>query len=76
MSMKSKLKARMIEKGITQQQLAELMGITYQSISLKMNRKKEFKHTEIYVIVKVLDLTPFDIYDIFFSENSIYSDVI
>ena len=75
MDMKSKLKARMIEKGINQQQLSEIIGITYQSFSLKMNRKKDFKHSELVIISKVLGLTPFDIYEIFFDESSLYSDI-
>lgn len=72
--MKKKLKALLDRYGHTQNDLAELLGRSYQSISLKMNGKQDFTHAEIFKIVQCYDLTPEEIYDIFFDPNTIFID--
>lgn len=51
-----KLKARIIEKGYTLTTLAKLIGISYQSMSYKVNNKREFNQTEISSICSALDI--------------------
>ncbi|HAG04069.1 MAG TPA: hypothetical protein DCG28_01400 [Lachnospiraceae bacterium] len=64
-----KLKAVIIEKGFTQDQIAELIGMSSATFSYKLNNKVEFKASEILIISKVLELTTQQTMDIFFAEN-------
>lgn len=64
-----KLKAVIIEKGFTQDQIAELIGMSSTTFSYKLNNKVEFKASEILIISKVLELTTQQTMDIFFAEN-------
>jgi len=70
--MKEKLRKILAEYGHTQNDLAELLGITYQSISIKLNRKSEFTLAEVFKIVHAYNLTPEQVYDIFFSMDDRY----
>lgn len=65
-NLKKKIRAVLEKHGHTQNDLAELLGITYQSISLKMNRKNDFTYREIFIFVTAYNLTPEEVYDIFF----------
>ncbi len=51
-----KLKARMVELGFTAAQIADMLGISRQSFSLKLNNKVEFKASEITKISDVLSI--------------------
>lgn len=51
-----KLKARIIEKGFTLTSLAKKVGISYVSMSYKVNNKREFNQTEISSICDILDI--------------------
>lgn len=51
-----KLKGRIIEKGYTLARLAKKIGISYQSMSYKVNNKREFNQTEISAICSALDI--------------------
>lgn len=51
-----KLKARILEKGFTFQKLAKEIGISYQSMSYKINNKREFNQTEIFNICRILEI--------------------
>ena len=64
--MKFKLRAILEKFGHTQNELAELLCITYQSVSIKLNGKKDFTQTEIYKIMVFYNLTPEQVVDIFF----------
>ena len=64
-----KLKAVIIEKGFTQDQIAELIGMSSTTFSYKLNNKVECKASEILIISKVLELTTQQTMDIFFAEN-------
>lgn len=65
--MKYKLKAVLERFGQTQNDLAELLGITYQSVSIKLNGHKDFTQTEIYKIINFYGLTADEVIDIFFN---------
>lgn len=67
--MKEKLRNALKRQGITQNELAEILGLTYQTISIKMNGHKDFTQSEIKAIMIVLGLTPEEVVDIFLSNN-------
>lgn len=56
------LKARMVEKGYTQDELAKKIGISPQSLNYKINNIREFKVSEIYRICKILGIKNKDSY--------------
>ena len=65
--MKRKIKAVLKRFGHTQNDLAELLGVTYQSVSIKLNGHKDFTQTEIFKIMTMYNLTPEEVVDIFFN---------
>lgn len=67
--MKYKLKAVLERFGQTQSDLAELLGITYQSVSIKLNGHKDFTQTEIFKIINFYELTADEVMDIFFNKD-------
>lgn len=67
-----KLRALCIEHGFTQQDMAELLGISVSSFNMKLNGKREFTITEIQKIVKWFGL-PFEkIFPELFFENKVH----
>lgn len=72
--MKHKLRAILEQFGQTQNDLAELLNLTYQSISIKLNGHKDFTQTEIYKIIMFYSLTPEQVVDIFFNTEDRYKD--
>lgn len=70
--MKHKLRAILERFGHNQNNLAELLGITYQSISIKMNGHKDFTQTEIYKIIQFYSLTAEEVMDVFFNSKDRY----
>jgi len=71
--MKHKLRAVLDRYGHTQNNLAELLGITYQSVSIKLNGHKDFTQTEIYKIAQFYELTADELMDIFFDPKDRYN---
>lgn len=65
--MKYKLKAILDQYGKNQNDLAELLGLTYQSVSVKLNGHKDFTQSEIFRIIHMFNLTPEQVMDIFFN---------
>lgn len=65
----SKLKAKLVEKGFTQAQIAEKLGISFQSLCYKINNKIEFKASEIQKLCELLDIKDKDEY-FFYIQNS------
>lgn len=65
----SKLLGRMKEKQFNQEKLAEKIGNTPATLSLKLNNKAKFKQSEISVICDVLDIGYSDIGDYFFTNK-------
>lgn len=56
------LKGAMVAKGYTQRTLAEAIGMTESTLSLKLNNKSEFVQSEVMAIKAVLDLPTCDPY--------------
>ena len=73
--MKHKLRRILERYGHNQNDLAELLNITYQSISIKMNGHKDFTQTEIYKIIQFYELTAEEVMDIFFNPSDRFSDI-
>jgi len=63
------LKAKLIEYGITHEQIAEMIGISHASFSYKLNNKRVFTSVEIKKIADVLKLTPDEVMKIFFAND-------
>lgn len=61
-----KLIGKRNEKGITQEKMAELIGISKNNYNLKENGKLDFNLSEVKKILSVLDE---DYNNIFFAEN-------
>ena len=60
------LKSKMVEKGITDQELSSLLGINQATLFRKKNGTSDFYRNDIKVIKEVLELTDKDIDLIFF----------
>lgn len=65
----AKLKGRIRESGITQEDLGRKIGLTPTTFSLKLNNKAEFKHSEIEEICVALDIPLVDIPAYFFARK-------
>ena len=64
---KTKLKAVIALNKDSQNELADRLGITVTTLSLKMNGKNQFKPSEIYYIKKCYNLTAKELDEIFFA---------
>lgn len=63
-----KLRALLIENNLTNEDMSKKLGISKQSFSMKINNKREFKTSEIYKLVCLLNITnSIDIMNIFFA---------
>lgn len=62
-----KLKAVILEKGFTQEQIAEMLEMTVATFNYKVNNKSEFKASEIKILSEILQLTPEEVRAIFFA---------
>lgn len=56
MTATKKLKSKMVEAGITQAELAKILGISAQSMNYKINNKSEFKVSEIEAVADALKI--------------------
>lgn len=65
----NKLKARLLEKGLTQSEIADKLKISYQSFNYKLHNINEFKASEIKKLCEILDISNKDAY-FFCEENS------
>lgn len=57
-----KLKARMVECGVSASELSRILGISRQAFSMKLNNRSDFRATEIQVIsdrLGIVDVTPY-----------------
>ena len=64
----SKLRAKTIEVGLTNAEVAASAGMTASTYSQKLTGKSQFTQGEISSIVMVLNLTPQDIPAYFFAQ--------
>lgn len=62
-----KLRALILECGLTQEQVAAHLGITPASLNYKINNKREFKASEIKALVELLNIPNEDVTGIFFT---------
>lgn len=53
--------------GITQKDLADVLGITYQTLNIKINGHKDFTQSEIMIIKQFFRLSPEQLCYIFFT---------
>lgn len=67
----TELKVALLRKGMTAEQLADILGISRVSMSYKMNGYlgREFNQSEISAIRNALDLSPEDADAIFFEDT-------
>ena len=52
-----KLKAKIVENGLTQEQLAKKMGISVQNLNAKLNNRANLTLNEVISLVKILNIT-------------------
>lgn len=69
----NKLKAKIVEKGYTQEQLAREMGMTRATFARRMANAEEFDVGEIGIMIEVLDISEGELAPIFF--NHIVSEM-
>lgn len=69
MTDKNLLRSAMVAKGFTSESLAELLGISRQSFSYKLNSKRPFTSNEISIMSHELKLTPAQLVEIFFAKQ-------
>jgi DNA-binding helix-turn-helix protein len=65
---KKKLKAKCVEKGYTDEQLAKKINIGRTTMSYKINQHKPFKQNEMKEIMEILGLDPVEMTEIFFED--------
>lgn len=65
----AKLKAKIVEKGMVQEELAKALGVTNATFNYKVNNKTEFKASEIKKLSKFLSLTVEEASNIFFADD-------
>lgn len=68
MTNEKKLKAKIVESGFNQEQIAEMLGLTIATFNYKVNGKSEFKASEIKKLCEILSLTESDCMAIFFAD--------
>lgn len=61
------IKARIMEKGLTQAALAPMLGMTEATLSLKLNGKSEFTRAEMLQMAEILGV---DVADLFFRQGA------
>lgn len=64
---RSELRAEIARKGVSKTSLAEALGISLTSLSMKLKGEREFKESEIQKLVTALSLTAKDVNRIFLS---------
>ena len=65
----SKLRGRIVEKGLTQGRLSEELGITPQSFSKKMQNETRFSTDDIIQLSEALEIEPAEIGAYFFTPS-------
>ena len=61
------LKAAIVRNGYTQEEIAEMLGITVATLNYKINNKSEFKGSEIKKLAETLSLSREQTDNIFFA---------
>jgi len=63
----NELRAAMTRKGMTQEQVADILNISAATMNYKLNNKREFKATEIKALIDLLEIPEDKINLIFFA---------
>ena len=66
---KNKLKAKMVEKGYSIEQIAQKLGVNPGTVYRKLSGDNEFTRNEIAMLKSILGLTIEEIDNIFFHSN-------
>ena len=66
---REKLKGKIVENGLTQEQLAGTLGMAVATLNYKVNNKSEFKASEIKKLAEILYLTNEEVSNIFFAKD-------
>lgn len=66
-----KLLGRLREKGITQNELANRLGVSETTVNLSLGNKRAFKQDEIFKMCEILDIKLKDIEAYFFSHKTL-----
>lgn len=69
MTNSNELRAAMTRKGMTQEQVAEALGVTTATLNYKINNKREFKTSEVKALVDLLEIPKENIDKIFFAND-------
>lgn len=65
----AKLKAKIVEKGMVQEEIAQALGMTIATFNYKVNNKSEFKASEIKKLGEILHITAEEVNIIFFADK-------
>lgn len=60
------IRVLMLTRGETQQDIADLLGVSRQAVMLKLNGHRRFRLDEVRTILKHYEITPEQLYQIFF----------
>lgn len=63
----NELRAAITRKGMTQEQVADILKISVQTMNYKVNNKREFKATEIKALIDLLEIPEDKVNMIFFA---------
>lgn len=63
------LRAEFIRNGLTQEQVAKILGVTTTTLNYKIHNKYEFKTSEIKTLIDLLNIKKEDIDKIFFAND-------
>lgn len=69
MTNSNQLKIAMLKSGLTAREFAAKIDCSYETLSLKMNNKRQFTQKEIQEAFIVLGLTYQELYEIFFNKE-------
>lgn len=69
MTNSAKLKGKMVESNLLQEQVAMQLGMTSATFNYKLNNKTEFKASEIKKLSEILHLTNDEVNAIFFADK-------
>ena len=58
----NKLRAKMFEYGVRQEDIAEIIGKSVAYVSLRFNCKQQFTLSDVYGICRLLEINPKDIH--------------
>lgn len=61
-----RLKGRLVEKGFTQKEIANRLGIAQASMNLKLNGQRAMSIDEACFLAEILDINPLEFSDFFF----------